>query len=132
MAKSNEPFWWAPFMGGAGIAALLMPITIFLTSVAVAAGWLTEQRLWNLLGNPLARVYLFVLISLSLFHAAHRLRFVLIDLGLKAARDVIEYGRHQRDHDAERGDVEVRVRLRVGELERHASRQEEPPAARGR
>jgi len=89
MAKSNEPVWWAPFMGGAGIAALLMPITIFLTSVAVAADWLTEQRLWDLLGNPLARVYLFVLISLSLFHAAHRLRFVLIDLGLKAARDVI-------------------------------------------
>src|SRR5437870_12030148 len=89
MAKSNEPFWWAPFMGGAGIAALLMPVTIFLTSVAVAADWLTEQRLWDLLGNPLARVYLFVLISVALFHAAHRLLFVLIELGLIAALDVI-------------------------------------------
>lgn len=89
MARSNEPLWWAPFMAGAGVAALLMPVTIFLTSVAVLSGWLGEERLWELMGNPFVRVYLFVLISLSLFHAAHRLRFVLIDLGLKSVRGLI-------------------------------------------
>src|SRR5438132_1251609 len=89
MARSNEPLWWAPFMAGAGVAALLMPATILITSVAVALGWIDEGSLWRLLANPFVRLYLFVLISLALFHAAHRLRFILIDLGLKAARNVI-------------------------------------------
>lgn len=90
MARSNEPIWWAPFFAGAGISALLMPITIFLTSLGVRPfGFLDEQRLWTVLHHPLTRICLFVLISLSLFHAVHRFRFILIDLGLKAARNAI-------------------------------------------
>ena len=82
MAKSNEPFWWAFFGAGGMVAALFMPIMIILTSIAVAAGWLTEERLWVLLSNPLVRVSLFVVISLPLFHWAHRFRYTLYD-GLK-------------------------------------------------
>jgi fumarate reductase subunit D len=67
-------------MAGAAISALLMPVTILLTSVAVGLGWLDETKLVDLLRKPLVRVYLVVLISLSLFHAAHRLRFVAVDL----------------------------------------------------
>jgi fumarate reductase subunit D len=89
MARSNEPLWWAPFMAGAGVAALLMPATIVITSIGVALGWIDEEGLWRLLRSPWVRAYLFVLISLSLFHAAHRLRFVLVDLGLKAIRSAI-------------------------------------------
>jgi fumarate reductase subunit D len=76
-------------MAGAGVAALLMPITMVLTSIGPAAGWIDADRLHGMLSNPFVRVYLFVLISLSLFHAAHRLRFVLIDLGLKPARAAV-------------------------------------------
>lgn len=89
MAKSNEPFWWAFFGAGGMAAAFLMPIVIILTSIAVAAGWLTEERLWELLGNPLVRIYLFVVISLPLFHWAHRFRYILEDLGGKPLRSVI-------------------------------------------
>lgn len=89
MARSNEPLWWAPFFAGAGVSALLMPATIVVTSIAVAAGWIDEERLRALLGNTWVRVYLAVLISLSLFHAVHRIRFVLVDLGLKAIRGPI-------------------------------------------
>ena len=89
MAKSNEPFWWAFFGAGGMVAALLMPITILLTSIGVAAGWVTENHLRSLLANPLARLYLFVIISLPLFHWAHRFRFTLVDLGLKSARGII-------------------------------------------
>jgi len=32
---------------------------------------------------------LFILISLSLFHALHRIRFILVDLGLKEAKGMI-------------------------------------------
>ena len=89
MTKSNEPFWWAFFGAGGMVAALLMPITILLTSIGVAAGWLTEDRLRALLSNRLTRLYLFLLIALPLFHWAHRFRFTLVDLGLRSARGVI-------------------------------------------
>ena len=89
MAKSNEPFWWAFFGAGGMVAALFMPIMIILTSIAVTAGWLTEERLWVLLGNPLVRVSLFVVISLPLFHWAHRFRYILEDLGRKPIRSII-------------------------------------------
>jgi fumarate reductase subunit D len=89
MAKSNEPFWWALFGAGGMVAALLMPVTIVLTSIAVVAGWLTEQKLADLLAHPLTKLYLFVLIAFPLFHWAHRFRFTLVDLGLKFARGPI-------------------------------------------
>jgi fumarate reductase subunit D len=89
MARSSEPLVWAPFFAGAGVAAIFMPVTIFLTSIAVATGWLNEAQLWSLLHNPLVRIYLFVLISLALFHALHRIRFILVDLGLKPVAGAI-------------------------------------------
>jgi fumarate reductase subunit D len=89
MARSNEPLWWGPFMAGAGIAALLMPATILLTSIAVVSGALTEERLSKLLASPLVRLYLLVLIALSLVHGAHRLRYLLVDLGLKPIAPVV-------------------------------------------
>lgn len=89
MARSNEPLWWGPFMAGAGMSAFLMPILIVLTSLGVYLGFVTEERLWGLLHYTLIRLFLVVLISLSLFHAAHRLRFVLVDLGLKNFKHLI-------------------------------------------
>jgi succinate dehydrogenase subunit D len=89
VAKSNEPFWWAFFGAGGMVAAFLMPVMIILTSMAVAADWLTEERLWTLLSNPLVRVYVFVVISLPLFHWAHRFRYILEDLGGKPLRSII-------------------------------------------
>jgi fumarate reductase subunit D len=89
MAKSNEPFWWALFGAGGMIAALFMPITIFITGIGVAAGWVTEDHLRSLLGNILVRVYLLIIIALPLFHWAHRFRFTLVDLGLKSIRGVV-------------------------------------------
>ncbi len=88
MARSNEPLWWAPFFAGAGISALFMPITIVLTIFA-GFGWIDAYDLRRLMTNPLVRIYLFLLISLSLFHAVHRFRFILIDFGLKSARQAV-------------------------------------------
>ncbi len=80
MARSNEPLWWVPFMAGAGMSALFMPATLFVTAIAVSFGWIDETGLRQLLSHWLVQFFLVVLISLSLFHAAHRLRFVLTDL----------------------------------------------------
>lgn len=89
MAKSNEPFWWALFSAGGVVAAFLMPVTIVITSIGVMQSWMTVDKLWDLLHNPLVRIYLFVLISLPLFHWAHRFKFTLVDLGLKAASTLL-------------------------------------------
>ena len=90
-----EPFWWALFMAGAGVIGLLFPIHIFVQGIALPVGVVnplgTATHLSNLLGNPIVKLYLFVLISLPLFHWAHRFRYFLFDLGLHGGRKALEW-----------------------------------------
>ncbi len=74
MARSNEPIWWSLFSAGGVVAAFFFPVTILITSIVVPAGWLKAEDLRELVGHPLTRLYLFVLISLPMFHWAHRFR----------------------------------------------------------
>lgn len=95
MARSNEPIWWSLFSAGGVVAAFFIPITMVITAIAVPAGWISTEQLHKLAGNPLTRFYLFVLISLPLFHWAHRFRYVVVDLGLKGAGHIpaiLSYG----------------------------------------
>jgi fumarate reductase subunit D len=93
MKKSIEPFWWALFGAGGAIAALFIPILLFLNGLAMPLGWIAAPRyddLLNLVKHPLTRLFLFVVISLSLFHWAHRFRFTLYDgLQLKHLHQLI-------------------------------------------
>lgn len=86
MAKSNEPFWWTLFGAGGMIAALFLPITLLITSILAKANVVRPEKLHELFAHPLVRLYLFVVISLPLFHWAHRFRYTLVDLGLKAVK----------------------------------------------
>lgn len=88
MAKSNEPLVWAPFFAGAGLSALLMPVLIVITLAASYSGP-ESFDLRGMLAHWYVRLILFMLISLSLFHAVHRIRFILVDLGLKSAGSLI-------------------------------------------
>jgi len=88
MAKSNEPLVWAPFFAGAGVSALLMPVFIVILLVASYTGP-ESLDLRGLVSHWLVRLVLFFLVSLSLFHAVHRIRFILVDLGLKSAHGLI-------------------------------------------
>ncbi|MCZ6753658.1 MAG: fumarate reductase subunit D [Acidobacteria bacterium] len=85
MAKSNEPIWWSLFSAGGVVAAFLIPLHIFLMGIAWPMGLVSLEfdKVQTLLANPLVRLYCFVLISLPLFHWAHRFRFILVHLGLK-------------------------------------------------
>jgi fumarate reductase subunit D len=83
MARSNEPIFWSLFSAGGVVAAFFLPITIVITGILVPAGWLSAEQLRELVSHPLTRLYLFVLISLPMFHWAHRFRYAAVDLGFK-------------------------------------------------
>jgi fumarate reductase subunit D len=94
MAKrSNEPLAWALFGAGGVVAALLMPVLLFLYGVAFPLGWLTPPSYEDTLALvrlPLTRLVVFALCSLSLFHWAHRFRYTLYDgLQIKHLNEVI-------------------------------------------
>jgi succinate dehydrogenase subunit D len=95
MRRSNEPLWWLPFAAGMGIDAMVIPALVVITGIFIPLGLVNPEGLRGFLLHPLVRAGLFVVVSLSFFHAAHRLRFTLIDLGLKgadAALSVVCYG----------------------------------------
>ena len=82
MARPLTPFLWLLFSAGGTIAALLFPIHLFLTGLAFPLGWLeapSHESLHRLIAHPVARLYLLVVISLPLFHWAHRFRYTLYD-----------------------------------------------------
>jgi fumarate reductase subunit D len=94
MAKrSNEPFLWSLFSAGGMIAALMVPVLLFLFGLAIPLGWIEAPSYWSLLKlaqHPLSRLALFAICSLSLFHGAHRFRFTLYDgLQIKHLNELI-------------------------------------------
>lgn len=96
----TEPFWWGMFSVGGMIAALLVPIHILIDGLAVPLGIVDREvlgyeRMRELLAQPLFKLYLFVLIVPPLYHAAHRVRFSLYELGMREFRismEVLCYG----------------------------------------
>ncbi len=91
--QSNEAFFWMLFSAGGVVAALLIPVHLFLFGLAFPLGWIeppTYENLLALVRLPVTRIYLFVLCSLPLFHWAHRFRYTLYDgLQVKHLNEVI-------------------------------------------
>ena len=80
--RSIEPLLWLLFSAGGVLAALVIPIVLFLFGLAFPLGWITppdHEHLRAVLRHPLTRVGVFSLVMLSLFHWAHRFRYTLYD-----------------------------------------------------
>jgi fumarate reductase subunit D len=96
MTKSyKEAFWWSLFSAGGMIAAMLVPVQIFLTGIAEPMRWVTPEHMRALVSNPLTKLYLLALLSLPFFHCAHRIRHVLYDVGFSGMQTpvaVVCYG----------------------------------------
>ena len=75
------PLFWLLFAGGGSVSAMLLPVLVFITGVAVPAGWISGDALMELLRNPLTRVIGVAVVFLFLFHWGHRFRYALVDLG---------------------------------------------------
>jgi fumarate reductase subunit D len=82
MPRTTAPLWWLLFSAGGVASALLMPVAIAVTGIAVPAGWVSASDLLEVVRHPVTRLVVFGLVSLSLFHWAHRFRYALTDLGL--------------------------------------------------
>jgi fumarate reductase subunit D len=87
----TEAIAWALFSAGGFVSAILLPAHVAILGIAYPAGWLPEDtmsygRIHHLVGLPLTKLYLLALISLPLFHWAHRFRFAVhhqFGIGLK-------------------------------------------------
>ena len=91
--KTLEPLLWTLFSAGGVVAALVVPIHLFLFGLALPLGWVADpgyDHLLSILQHPLTRIYLFGVCLLGLFHAAHRFRYTLYDgLQIKHLNEVI-------------------------------------------
>ena len=87
MAISNKPIVWGPFVGGGTLTAFLTPVLILLTLLAGlghAPDLLSFDRMHALMSHWLAKLAPAVVVFLSLWSAAHRLRITCYDLGVRA------------------------------------------------
>ncbi len=93
--------YWFAFSTGGVIAAVLIPIHVLVQGILGPLGVVRvvdrHYDTWvTVLGNPLVKLYLLVLIAVPFFHFAHRLRYLLVDFGLHAAKglpaQVVFYG----------------------------------------
>ena len=86
-------FWWFMFAQGGVIAATLIPVHILVQGILGPLGIVPvvdrHYDTWiSILGNPIVKLYLLVLIAVPFFHFAHRLRYLLVDLGVSGAKSV--------------------------------------------
>ncbi|HVH88979.1 MAG TPA: fumarate reductase subunit FrdD [Terriglobales bacterium] len=82
VSKETEPVFWTLFSAGGVVAALFLPVQLFLFGIAIPLGWMHAPHyaaLLQLVESPITRLYLFALCSLPLFHFAHRFRYTLYD-----------------------------------------------------
>ncbi len=87
MARSNKPIVWGPFAAGGTLTAFLTPALILLTLLAALGQvpeLLTFERLQAFMGHGLVKLATLVVVFLSLWSAAHRLRITCYDLGIRA------------------------------------------------
>jgi fumarate reductase subunit D len=86
--RSNAPVFWLLFGAGGMLSALLGAMLVFITGLAVPLGWLlppdsmSYPRMLTLAQGIVGKGFLFVVIALFAWHAAHRIFHSLHDVGI--------------------------------------------------
>ena len=86
MAKSNKPIFWSLFAAGGTLAAFLAPVLVLLfllVALGHAPTLLSYAQLHAFAAGWFGKLFLLAVITLFLWHAAHRLRVTLHDFGLR-------------------------------------------------
>jgi len=76
------------------MSALFLPVMILLTGfllpfIGGAGSHASYERVHGLVSFWLVKLVLFAVIAFSLFHCAHRIRHILMDVGLREAAGVL-------------------------------------------
>lgn len=85
--RSNAPIFWSLFGAGGALAALVGPVLVLMTGIVTAVGiWLPQnaiayERVLAFAHHWAGKVILLAVISLFLWHAAHRIFHSLHDVG---------------------------------------------------
>ena len=86
MAIAKKAFVWGLFAAGGTVAAFIFPALIVLF-LLIATGNVPEglqfEQFYNFASSWLGKACLFVVLFLSVWHAAHRLRVVAHDFGIR-------------------------------------------------
>ncbi len=90
MTHSKEAFWWSLFSAGGVLAALFLPAFIVVTGFLLPFfpaqdGGVVYGKIHDGLSMWWVRCVILVVVFLSLFHCFHRIRHILMDLGLRHA-----------------------------------------------
>ena len=86
MAKSNKPIFWSLFAAGGTLAAFLAPVLALLflmLSLGHAPDLLSYAKFQAFDAHWFGKLFLMGVITLFLWHAAHRLRVTMFDFGLR-------------------------------------------------
>jgi len=91
MAIAKKAFVWGLFAAGGTVSAFLFPVLIALF-LMMALGKVPEglqfENIHAFATSWIGKASLFIVISLSLWHAAHRLRVVFHDFGVRLDKAV--------------------------------------------
>ena len=89
MKRSNKPIFWSLFGAGGTLSALIGPMLVFITGVAIPLGVLLPQdalaydRVHALAQGWPGKAALLALVALFLFHGLHRMYHTLHDFGVR-------------------------------------------------
>ena len=88
MKRSNAPIFWSLFGAGGMLSALIGPALVFITGIAAPLGLLPDLMSYRhalaFARNGAGKAFLFLVVSLFLWHGAHRIFHSLHDLGVHA------------------------------------------------
>lgn len=86
--RSNAPIFWGLFGAGGMLAALFGPVLVFITGIAIPlgllfpAGAMSYPKMLAFAQNFIGKGFIFVIIMLFLWHAAHRIFHSLHEIGI--------------------------------------------------
>jgi fumarate reductase subunit D len=86
--RSNKPIFWSLFGAGGTLAALVGPMLVFITGLAVPLGFLLPRdtlsydRAHAFAQSGFGKAALLAVIGLFLFHGMHRMYHTLHDFGV--------------------------------------------------
>ncbi|HTO05790.1 MAG TPA: fumarate reductase subunit FrdD [Myxococcota bacterium] len=90
-----EPLWWILFGAGGFTAVFFLPALVagilILGPLGAFGHGFAWERVHGLAANPVGRVFLAAVISLVIWHCAHHLRHLILDLGGHALAPVAAY-----------------------------------------